>query len=75
MQSLLIELLTLSTAAVVFVPLFRKVGLGAILAYLFSGVIIGPFVLRLISDAKDILHFSELGIVFLLFVLLSLTIK
>ncbi len=69
MQSLLIELLTLSTAAVVFVPLFRKVGLGAILAYLFSGVIIGPFVLRLISDAKDILHFSELGIVFLLFVI------
>ncbi len=69
MQSLLIEVLTLSMAAVVFVPLFRKVGLGAILAYLFSGVIIGPFVLRLISDAKDILHFSELGIVFLLFVI------
>lgn len=69
MHSLLIELLTLATAAVVFVPLFRKIGLGAILAYLFAGIIIGPFALKLISDAKDILHFSELGIVFLLFVI------
>lgn len=69
MQFLLIELLTLSMAAVIFVPLFRKIGLGAILAYLFSGIIIGPFALRLITDAKDILHFSELGIVFLLFVI------
>ncbi len=69
MHALLIELLTLSMAAVVFVPLFRKFGLGAILAYLFSGVIIGPYALRPISDAEDILHFSELGIVFLLFVI------
>ncbi len=69
MKTLLIELITLSTAAVVFVPLFRKVGLGAILAYLFSGIIIGPFVLGLISDTQEILHFSELGIVFLLFVI------
>lgn len=69
MHSILIELLTLSMAAVVCVPLFRKLGLGAILAYLFSGVVIGPFALALITDAKDILHFSELGIVFLLFVI------
>lgn len=69
MHALLIELLTLATAAVVFVPLFRKLGLGAILAYLFAGIIIGPFALKLISDAQDILHFSELGIVFLLFVI------
>ncbi len=69
MHSILIELLTLSMAAVIFVPLFRKLGLGAILAYLCAGIIIGPFALRLISDAKDILQFSELGIVFLLFVI------
>lgn len=69
MHAILIELLTLSMAAVVCVPLFRKLGLGAILAYLFSGVVIGPFALALITDAKDILHFSELGIVFLLFVI------
>lgn len=69
MHSVLIELLTLSMAAVVFVPLFRKIGLGAILAYLFAGVIIGPFALGFITDTKEILHFSELGIVFLLFVI------
>lgn len=69
MHHILIELLTLSTAAVVFVPLFRKFGLGSILAYLFAGVCIGPYALGFITQAQDILHFSELGVVFLLFVI------
>lgn len=69
MHSALIQLLTLAMAAVVFVPLFRKVGLGAILAYLVAGIIIGPHMFGLISDVNDILHFSELGVVFLLFVI------
>jgi monovalent cation:proton antiporter-2 (CPA2) family protein len=69
MHAILIELITLSMAAVVFVPLFRRLGLGSILAYLFAGVIIGPFALKLITDATDVLHFSELGIVLLLFVI------
>lgn len=69
MQSLLIDILVFSTAAVVFVPIFRKVGLGAILAYLFAGIIIGPHSLGVIQDPEVILHFSELGIVFLLFII------
>ena len=69
MQTLLIQIITLAFAAVVFVPLFRKIGLGAILAYLFAGVVIGPSVLSFIQESQDILHFSELGVVFLLFVI------
>jgi monovalent cation:proton antiporter-2 (CPA2) family protein len=69
MHAALIELLTLAMAAVVFVPLFRYLGLGAILAYLFAGIVIGPDVLALIKDTQEILHISELGIVFLLFVI------
>ncbi len=69
MHSTMIQLLTLAMAAVVFVPLFRRVGLGAILAYLVAGVIIGPDMFGFITDTQDILHFSELGVVFLLFVI------
>lgn len=69
MHSALIQLLTLAMAAVVFVPLFRRIGLGAILAYLVAGIIIGPDVFAFITDAQDILHFAELGVVFLLFVI------
>ncbi|MCB0272944.1 MAG: monovalent cation:proton antiporter-2 (CPA2) family protein [Bdellovibrionales bacterium] len=56
-------------SAIIFVPLFRKIGLGAILAYLFAGLIIGPHTLRLIEDPEVVLHFSELGVVLLLFTL------
>ncbi|MCC6138285.1 MAG: cation:proton antiporter [Bdellovibrionaceae bacterium] len=56
-------------AAVVFVPLFRRMGLGSILAYLCAGLIIGPYAFAFINDPKEILQFSELGVVFLLFVI------
>ena len=52
-----------------FVPLFRRFQLGAILGYLFAGILIGPDVTKLIKDPKVILHFSELGVVFLLFII------
>ncbi len=65
LQSLLFFLF----AAVVFVPFFRRFRLGAILGYLFAGVLIGPEVLHLISEPESVLHFSEIGVVFLLFVI------
>ena len=68
-QHMLLDSLVLLTAAVVAVPLFRLAGLGAILGYLFAGVLIGPQALSLIDDVGSILHFSELGVVFLLFVI------
>jgi monovalent cation:proton antiporter-2 (CPA2) family protein len=56
-------------AAVIVVPIFRKLGLGAVLGYLAAGALIGPFGLKLIADVDLILHFSEFGVVLLLFII------
>jgi glutathione-regulated potassium-efflux system ancillary protein KefC/glutathione-regulated potassium-efflux system protein KefB len=56
-------------AAVLAVPLFRRFKLGAILGYLAAGLIIGPSVLRLVANVDSIMHFGELGVVLLLFVI------
>jgi CPA2 family monovalent cation:H+ antiporter-2 len=65
----LANLLVYLTAAVVAVPLFRHFGLGAILGYLAAGAVIGPQVLHLIDDPVSALHFAEIGVVMLLFVI------
>ncbi len=56
-------------ATLVAVPLFKKLKLGAILGYLLAGVVIGPSVFNLVNDPATILHFAELGVVLLLFVI------
>jgi glutathione-regulated potassium-efflux system ancillary protein KefC/glutathione-regulated potassium-efflux system protein KefB len=68
-MSLLAEAAIFLTAAVVTVPLFRRLKLGAVLGYLTAGVIIGPWALRLVTDVDNLLHFAELGVVLLLFVI------
>ena len=67
-MSLLNETLIYLVAALLFVPISRKLGLGSILGYLTAGIIIGPSGLRLIGDPEHILHFAELGVVLLLFI-------
>lgn len=58
------------TAAVISVPLAKRMGLGSVLGYLLAGVIIGPFVLRLIDyDTGKVMHFAEFGVVLMLFVI------
>ncbi|XPE60616.1 cation:proton antiporter [Shigella flexneri] len=47
----------------------RGVGIGAVLGYLLAGIAIGPWGLGFISDVDEILHFSELGVVFLMFII------
>src|SRR3712207_7806774 len=59
------------SAAVIAVPLFKRIGLGAILGYLAAGVAIGPSGFRLFTDTGSILHIAELGVVMLLFVIRS----
>lgn len=61
--------IVLMGAAVVAVPLFRRLGLGSVLGYFAAGVLVGPFVLGLFTDAQSILHFAELGVVMFLFVI------
>jgi glutathione-regulated potassium-efflux system protein KefB len=56
-------------AAVLTVPLAKRLQLGAVLGYLFAGVIIGPSVLGLIGNPQSVSHISELGVVLLLFII------
>lgn len=56
-------------AAVIAVPLFRKLGLGAILGYLFAGAVIGPQGFQFIHHPEAALHFAEFGVVMLLFLI------
>jgi monovalent cation:proton antiporter-2 (CPA2) family protein len=56
-------------AAVVAVPIARRLGLGAVLGYLLAGIAIGPWGLGWIAEVEDILKFSEFGIVLLLFII------
>src|SRR5690606_12234027 len=65
-----LEIIIYLTAAVVFVPLVKKLGLSSILGYLFAGIMIGPSVLGLIGqDGEDIMHFAEFGVVMMLFLI------
>ena len=54
--------------ALVFVTLFRKLGLGATLGYIVGGILIGPQVLGLIADPEQMASISEIGIALLLFI-------
>ena len=56
-------------AAVVAVPVAQRLGIGAVLGYLLAGIAIGPWGLGFIRDVDEILHFSELGVVFLMFII------
>lgn len=65
----LFDIVILLTAAVVAVPLFRAIGLGAVPGFLIAGVAVGPSGLALIDKVTEISHLSELGVVLLLFVI------
>lgn len=55
-------------AAIVMVPLARKLGLSSVIGYIVGGIIIGPFVLKLTGkDTHNIMHATEFGVVMLLF--------
>jgi monovalent cation:proton antiporter-2 (CPA2) family protein len=57
-------------AAVVAVPLARRMGLGSALGYILAGIAIGPFVLGLVGqETQDVMHFAEFGVVLMLFLI------
>ncbi len=68
-DSLLLNALYYLLAAVIAVPLFKRLGLGSILGYLFAGVVLGPHALGAIEDPESVLHFAEYGVILMLFVI------
>lgn len=55
-------------AAIIAVPLARRLGLGSALGYILAGVIIGPYLLGFVGDeGQDVMHFAEFGVVLMLF--------
>lgn len=55
-------------AAVIAVPVAKKLGLGSVLGYLLAGIIIGPFLFGFIGEeGQDVMHFAEFGVVMMLF--------
>ncbi len=67
--SVYVQALIFLGAAVVAVPLFRKLRLGSILGYLAAGVVIGPFGLGLFPESESVMHVAEFGVVLFLFVI------
>ena len=65
---LLVPLIFLA-AATLAVPLFKRLGLGAVLGYLAAGVLIGPSVLGLFGEAEAVMHVAEFGVVLFLFLI------
>ncbi len=56
-------------AAVIGVPLFKRLGLGSVLGYLAAGLLLGPSGIGLINDPESVLTTAELGVVMFLFII------
>lgn len=65
----MIEILYLLVAAVLAVLVFSRLGLGSVLGYLAAGAVIGPYGFELVTDAENLRHIGEFGVVFLLFMI------
>jgi monovalent cation:proton antiporter-2 (CPA2) family protein len=65
----LADILVLLAAAVIAVPVFQRLGLGAVLGYLAAGTLVGPWGLGFIDQIEEIRHIAEFGVIFLLFII------
>ncbi|RAJ06732.1 CPA2 family monovalent cation:H+ antiporter-2/glutathione-regulated potassium-efflux system protein KefB [Chitinophaga skermanii] len=69
-HSLLFQCLVYLLAAVICVPIAKKLGLGAVLGYLIAGVVIGPSVTGIMGEnSSEVMHFAEYGVVMMLFLI------
>ena len=67
MSNILLQIFIYLCAAVVAVPVARRLGLGSVLGYLIAGILIGPVLGLVGSETQDIQHFAEFGVVMMLF--------
>jgi monovalent cation:H+ antiporter-2, CPA2 family len=69
-MNFLLQALIYLAAAVICVPLAKKLGMGSVLGYLLAGMLIGPFVLGFVGkEGQNIMHFAEFGVVMMLFLI------
>lgn len=70
MDKFFIQAIVYLAAAVISVPIAKRLGLGSVLGYLLAGIAIGPYILGLVgAEGQDIMHFAEFGVVMMLFVI------
>lgn len=69
METFLFQAMIYLGAAVIAVPLAARLGLGSVLGYLGAGIVIGPMFGLVGTEAKDIQHFAEFGVVMMLFLI------
>ncbi len=74
MEAFLLKLFIFLVAASITVPLAKKLGLGSVLGYLLAGIAIGPFGFSMIGQVEEVMHFTEFGVVMMLF-LVGLELK
>ncbi|WP_034886201.1 monovalent cation:proton antiporter-2 (CPA2) family protein [Gillisia sp. JM1] len=68
--SILFEAIVFLAAAIICVPLVKKLGLSSVIGYLLAGILIGPYILGFIGhEGEDILEFAEFGVVMMLFLI------
>ncbi|MGB0452914.1 MAG: cation:proton antiporter [Bacteriovoracaceae bacterium] len=68
-ETLLVDLFYFFSASVLFIPIFRLLGLGSVLGYLFAGIALGPSALGFFHQSAHIQETSEIGVILLLFVI------
>ncbi|MFK7994037.1 MAG: cation:proton antiporter [Granulosicoccus sp.] len=68
MGTLLFDAFVYLLAAVIAVPIAKRLGLGSVLGYLIAGVIIGPLMGIVGNETADVQHFAEFGVVMMLFI-------
>ncbi len=68
-HELLLQVCLFLLLSVVFVPLSKKIGLGSVIGYLAAGLLVGPHGFWLVTGVQDVQHFSEMGVVILLFLI------
>jgi glutathione-regulated potassium-efflux system ancillary protein KefC len=56
-------------AALITVPVAKRLGLGAVPGYILAGAAIGPFALHLLGDPTETMHVAEFGVVIMLFLI------
>ena len=67
MGGLLFQAFIYLCAAVIAVPIAKRLGLGSVLGYLLAGIAIGPVIGLVGSETREIQHFAEFGVVMMLF--------